>query len=178
MSSIRPNAKKALHHAVELETRQSLAKRGTWLHRGLLKLVGLAEIVLPLGAMSWVGVQVFNGYYESNQTHLHYLSVDFAVHSVLVCALSWVIPFFILKKCQPSLEKSALRGLNKGVAHGLEVLNQDVLALISQFERDQLQHKYQVNELLKASESISSQYLTFDPESPLERMLVLEDRIK
>jgi hypothetical protein len=95
-----------------------------------------------------------------------------------VCALSWVIPFFILKKCQPSLEKSALRGLNKGVAHGLEVLNQDVLALISQFERDQLQHKYQVNELLKASESISSQYLTFDPESPLERMLVLEDRIK
>jgi hypothetical protein len=53
-----------------------------------------------------------------------------------------------------------------------------VLALISQFERDQLQHKHQVNELLKASESISSQYLTFDPESPLERMLVLEDRIK
>ena len=67
---------------------------------------------------------------------------------------------------------------NKGVAQGLEVLNQDVLALISQFERDQLQHKHQVNELLKASESISSQYLTFDPESPLERMLVLEDRIK
>jgi hypothetical protein len=178
MSSIRTSAKKALHHAVELETRQSLAKRGTWLHRGLLKLVGMAEIVLPLGAMSWVGVQVFNGYYESNQTHLHYLSIDFAVHSVLVCALSWVIPFFILKKCQPSLEKSALRGLNKGVANGLDVLNQDVLALISQFELDQLQHKHQVNELLKASESISSQHLTFDPESPLERMLVSEDRIK
>jgi hypothetical protein len=138
----------------------------------------MAEIMLPLGAMSWVGVQVFNGYYESNQTHLHYLSIDFAVHSVLVCALSWVIPFFILKKCQPSLEKSALRGLNKGVANGLDVLNQDVLALISQFELDQLQHKHQVNELLEASESISSQHLTFDPESPLERMLVSEDRIK
>lgn len=176
--SLRANAKKALHHAVELETRQSLAKRGTWLHRGLLKLVGLAEVVLPLGAMSWVGVQVFNGYYESNQTHLHYLSIDFAVHSVLVCTLSWVIPFFILKKCQPSLEKSALRGLNKGVLHGLEGLNQEVLTLFSLFEHEQQQHKHQVNELLKASESISLQHLAIDPESPLERMLVFEDRIK
>ena len=176
MLSIRANAQKIVHHAVELETRQSLAKRGTWLHRGLLKMVGLAEIVLPLGAMGWVGVQVFNGYYESNQTHLHYLSVDFAVHSVLVCTLSWAIPFFILKKCQPSLEKSALRGLNKGITQGLEALNQHILELITQFESQQMAQIQQVNELLQASESISSQHLTFESNSPLERMLVSGDR--
>jgi hypothetical protein len=126
--------------------------------------------------MGWVGVQVFNGYYESNQTHLHYLSVDFAVHSVLVCTLSWAIPFFILKKCQPSLEKSALRGLNKGITQGLEALNQHVLELITQFESQQMAQIQQVNELLQASESISSQHLTFESNSPLERMLVSGDR--
>ena len=176
MVAIRANAKKIVHQTVELETRQSLAKRGTWLHRGLLKMVGVAEIVLPLAAMGWVGYQVFNGYYESNQTHLHYLSVDFAVHSVLVCALSWIIPFFILKKCQPSLEKSALRGLNKGISHGLEALNQHIVASITQFESQQIAQLQQMNELLQASESISSQHLTFEPDSPLERMLVSGDR--
>ena len=178
LSSLRTNAQKTLHHVVELDTRQALANRGTWLQRGLLKLVGAAEIVLPLAAMSWVGIQVFNGYYESNQTHLHYLSVDFAVHSVLVCALSWLMPFFILKKCQPSLEKSALRGLNRGVTQGLDTLNHNVSALIAQFEQAQQQQIQQVNALLQASNAIGSQQLTFESGSPLERMLVSGDSIK
>jgi hypothetical protein len=137
-----------------------------------LKFVATAEIMLPLAAMSWVGFQVVNGYYESNQTHDHYLNLDFAIHSALVCGLSWLVPFFILKKCQPSLEKCALRGLNKGISQGLANLNHEVGTAIEQFQQQRATQLQTVNALLVLCEKITSEKVEFAPNSTLERMLM------
>jgi hypothetical protein len=140
--------------------------------RALLKFVATAEIILPLAAMSWVGFQVVNGYYESNQTHDHYLNLDFAIHSTLVCGLSWLVPFFILKKCQPSLEKCALRGLNKGILQSLANLNDEVIRAIEQFQQQRATQLQNVNALLMLCEKITSKKVEFAPNSTLERMLI------
>ncbi len=165
-------AQKKFHHHVELNTRQALAQRGNVVQRLFLKFVRTTEIILPLAAMSWVGYQVVNGYVESNQSHANYLSVDFAVHSTLVCGLAWLVPFFILKKCQPSLEKSAVRGLNKGIVQGLTSLNHDVIAAIEQFSEQQTAQLQQTYALLTMCETIIKKPVDFAPNSTLERMLM------
>lgn len=166
------NAQKQVHHYVELNTRQALAQRGNVVQRFLLKIVRAMEIILPLAAMSWVGYQVVNGYVESNQNHANYLNVDFAVHSTLVCGLAWLVPFFILKKCQPSLEKSAVRGLNKGILQGLENLDDDVIAALEQFSEQQAIQLQQANALLAMCDTIIKKPVEFAPNSTLERMLM------
>ncbi|HCT99433.1 MAG TPA: GTP-binding protein [Methylococcaceae bacterium] len=174
LRAVRANARKILHDAVEWEIREALAKRGTWLARALLKAVGAAEVILPLAAMGWVGYQVVDGYYQSNQTHLHYLSVDFAVHSVLVMGLSWLVPFFILKKCQPSLEKSALRGINKGITRGLSALNMAVMSAMSAFFTQQQQQHKALTQFVSDCDALSAQPLSVEANSPLARMLIFE----
>jgi hypothetical protein len=170
--TLREKAKKQFSTQVELHTRQALAQRGNTLQRGLLKFFAIAEILLPLTAMSWVSFEVVNGYYENNQTHDHYLNLDFAIHSTLLCGLSWLVPFFILKKCQPSLEKCALRGLNKGIFQGLESLNYEVNEAIEVFKNQRATQLQQVNALLELCNKMLSKKMEFESDSPLNRMMI------
>ena len=119
IASIREKAPKIIQTQTELAARMALANPGNLLQRMILKCLRVCEIVLPLTAMSWVGYKVFTSFYASNMVDNHYLGVDFAIHSSLLIALSWLMPFFIVKKMQPSLKKSAFKGLNKGLAYRL-----------------------------------------------------------
>lgn len=100
---------------IELAGRQALLNPGNALQRFLLRLTGICETLLPILAMLIVGYQVYSGYYHSAAESKAYLGVDFAVHSVLLIGLSWLIPFFLHKKLKPSLQKAALQGLHKGL---------------------------------------------------------------
>lgn len=169
---LRDKAKKQFNTEVELQTRHALAMRGNAWQRGLLKMVAIAEILLPLSAMSWVGFQVVNGYYESNQTHEHYLNFDFAIHSSLLCSLSWLVPFFILKKCQPSLEKCALRGLHKGILQGLEKLNFAVESAMMQFSQERINQLTQLHTLQQLCNQLEQNTVEIDKTSELGRMVL------
>jgi predicted GTPase len=171
---LRSKAKKQFNTQVELQTRHALAQRGNAWQRGLLKMVAIAEILLPLTAMSWVGFQVVNGYYESNHTHEHYLNLDFAIHSTLLCSLSWLVPFFILKKCQPSLEKCALRGLQKGISNGLENLNNAVELTLVQFNQQRTQKLTQLHSLQQECNELTQTTVEIDKNSELGRMVLAE----
>ncbi|MGZ8227744.1 MAG: GTPase [Methylococcaceae bacterium] len=170
---IREKAPKIVHAQTELAARQALANPGSVLQRGFLKAMRLCEIILPLAAMSWVGYQVFMGYYTSNMTNTHYLGVDFAIHSGLLITLTWLIPFFILKKAQPSLKKSALKGLNKGLDNAFAMIDNEVLMALEQTRQ---QYGEQIKPLTALIEQCaddgSSQNLSIDNNSPLPRMLI------
>lgn len=111
---------------IELAGRQALLNPGNGLQRFLLRLTGICETLLPILAMLIVGYQVCSGYYHSASESIAYLGVDFAVHSVLLIALSWLIPFFLHKKLQPSLQKAALSGLHKGLIQVLAYFKAEV----------------------------------------------------
>jgi len=171
LSTLREKAPKIVQAQSELAARQALANPGNALHRGFLKVMRLCEIILPLVAICWVGYQVFIGYYTSNMTDVAYLGVDFAIHSSLLIAITWLTPFFILKKLKPSLEKSALRGLNKGVNNAINMIDYEVLQAIEDFGS---QHAEQIKQLDGIIELCiaADQQSSIDSNSPLARMLI------
>ncbi len=135
---IRSSSEKIIHTQTELSCRQSLIHPGNVLQRALLKLVVVCELVLPLIAMGVVGFQVFYGFYDSAMTGEEFLGLDFAIHGLLLILISWLVPYFINKKMQPSLEKAALKGLNKGLEAALTRIELDVKQVI---ESQKQQHQ-------------------------------------
>ena len=82
--------------------------------------------------------RLLTGFYNSSLTHQNYLGVDFAIHSILLILISWLVPFFIQKKLKPSLEKSALKGLRKGLAVGMSLINAEVIEALEQHRQQRL----------------------------------------
>lgn len=119
LQTLRDDAGKSVAKQCELAGRQAMLKPGNGVQRFLIKLTGILETVLPVLAMAVVGYQVFVGYYHSAADAWAYLGTDFAIHSVLLIGLSWLIPFFLHKKIQPSLENAAIKGLQKGLSQAL-----------------------------------------------------------
>lgn len=167
---LRDKAAKIVQTETELAARVALVNPGNKFHRGFLKVMRFCEFSLPFFAMAWVAYQVFIGYYHSNITAIPYLGVDFAVHSSLLISLTWLIPFFILKKAQPSLKKSALNGLNKGMNVAFGLIENEVLAVIDNFVRQHSEQSQQLNELISLCDSDAP--MIIEKDNPLNRMLV------
>lgn len=117
--------KQVLNRA-QLMLRQALAQPGNGLQRASLKLMGLLAVMLPLAALSWASYQVVKGYYDSATEHLGYLGTDFAVHSLLLVGLAWLLPWFAYRQLRPSVERSALKGLRSGVSSALAGIGEQV----------------------------------------------------
>lgn len=132
MQAIKQQAEKKICNDMELAGRQALLNPGNTMQRFFIKFTAIAETLLPLTAMTIVGYQVFNGYYQSTTAGHVYLGADFAVHSILLIALSWLIPFFINKKIQPSLQKNALKGLHKGLQEALLAIEMEINQVLQQ----------------------------------------------
>jgi GTPase Era involved in 16S rRNA processing len=172
-AAIREKAPKIMQAQTELAARQALANPGNLLQRGFLKGMRLCEIMLPLMAMAWVGYNVFMGYYTSNMTNTHYLGVDFAVHSSLLIAMTWLIPYFILKKAQPSLKKSALKGFNKGLTNAFSLMENEILSVVENLVSQHREQTKQISELIEqCREDDAGHSASIDSGSPLTRMLV------
>ncbi len=173
LSELREKAPRIVQAQSELSARQALANPGNALHRGFLKFMRLCEIILPLAAICWVGYQVFIGYYTSNMTEVDYLGVDFAVHSTLLITISWLMPFFILKKLKPSLEKSALKGLNRGLSTAVNMIDGEVLLAIENVANEQSEQLKQLNGLIELCRvGDADRRSSVDSNSPLARMLI------
>ncbi|TAK61077.1 GTPase [Methylobacter sp.] len=171
LSALRDKAPKIVQAQSELAARQALANPGNALHRGFLKFMRLCEIILPLAAICWVGYQVFIGYYTSNMTEVEYLGVDFAIHSSLLIAITWLTPFFILKKLKPSLEKSALRGLNKGLNSAINMIDAEVQMTIENIGKQHAEQIKQLDGIIELCGAAERQP-SIDSNSPLARMLI------
>ncbi len=118
----------------QLSLRQALANPGNAVQRLALKISGTLSVILPLAAIVWASYRVVKGYYESALQHLAYLGTDFAIHSTLLIALSWLLPFFVYRKLKPSAERTAIKGLRAGISSALDKIGEQVAHLIVQAE--------------------------------------------
>jgi len=150
LQPIRDQAGKSLVAHAELAGRQALLNPGGGLRRGLLKFTLLAEAALPLAALSWVGYQVFIQYYRGAINGSGYLGLDFAVHSVLLIGLSWLLPFFLHKKLQPSLSKAGFRGLQKGMALALANVATEIRQVIASERETYAVSRRQLSDLIES----------------------------
>jgi len=168
----RSKAEKIIQTQTELACRQALVNPGNVIQRVVLKIASICELALPLISMSVVGYQVFQGYYDSSFTDEAFLGVNFAVHSILLILISWLLPYFIRKKMQPSLEKAALKGLYKGLDVAMTTIElnikQNIKAVIEQHQEVTVSLK----KFIIASDELNEKTLVEPKSEQLTRMLV------
>jgi predicted GTPase len=165
-------AEQIVQTQTELACRQALVNPGNILQRILLRIASVCELLLPLIAMSVVGFQVFQGYYDSSFTDEAFLGVNFAVHSVLLILISWLLPYFIRKKMQPSLEKAALKGLYKGLGIAMTAIEQSIKQSIKAVIEQHQELTSSLKELILVSDEQDEETLLEPKSDQLERMLV------
>ena len=168
----RSKAEQIIQTQTELACRQALVNPGNVLQRTLLKIASVCELLLPLIAICIVGFQVFQGYYDSSFTDEAFLGVNFAVHSVLLILISWLLPYFIRKKMQPSLEKAALKGLYKGLDVAMISIENDIRQSIKEIIKQYQELSGALKKLILASEEQNEEILAEPKSDQLERMLV------
>ncbi len=147
LTELSQQAEKTLVTEAELACRKALIKPGNRIQRFLIILMKLLEFILPAAALGLVGYQVFIGYYESVEEGNPFLGVNFVAHSILLILLSWLIPFFLRKKLQPSLKKTAEYGLQKGVDAGLKKLEREILDVLETEQQATRQYYQQLEEM-------------------------------
>lgn len=142
LSDFATSAPKLMTDEAQKGLRLALAKPGNSLQRMLLKFIAVCTVLLPLGAMGWVSWQAVTAYYESAFSHTGFLGADFAIHSVLIVAIAWLLPLFIQQQIKPSHERTALKGLRNGVNAGfarIQIGVEDALANYSSELNDRAQ---------------------------------------
>ncbi len=122
LDKVRSEARALLLAEAQQALRRALANPGNVWQRFFLKLTSFLAILLPLAAIGWVCYQVVTAYYDSALRHTEYLGVNFAVHSILLIAIAWLLPYFIHRKLKPSAERVAIKGLKNGIVSGLDLL--------------------------------------------------------
>ncbi|NOT85829.1 MAG: GTP-binding protein, partial [Methylococcaceae bacterium] len=174
LTELRNKTASIINSATGLEVRQALANPGSNLQQVFLKFSLFCEIVLPVCAMGLVGYTVFQGYYQSNITHQNYLGIDFATHSALLIALSWLIPFFMRKKLKPSLQKAVLKGLQKGLAKGLGEIDYAVTQILEDAKLQRLSYSQDIDQLMLSYRQSNETVNPVDTDSTLSRMLTVK----
>lgn len=170
LQGVRAHSGDTVVNKCELAGRQALLNPGNWVQRLFLKLTAVCETLLPLAAMSVVGYQVYVGFYRSTTEATSYLGSDFAIHSLLLVAMSWLIPFFLHKKLQPSLQKAAYQGLQKGLKQALANLRAEIRQNVLNEERRTAELSKQLLELLDKCE-VNSESPT-DESGVIKRVLL------
>ncbi|GAB6047355.1 hypothetical protein JCM19379_11790 [Methyloparacoccus murrellii] len=160
----------------QLRLRQALALPGNRPQRVALRFMGLLAVILPLAALGWASYQVVTGYYESTTRHLDYLGTDFAIHSLLLIGLAWLLPWFACTRLRPSVENSALRGLREGVAAALAAQAEAVGQILAEADRHRADTLAEGERLLAALHSLTPAPAASEPvPALLRRMLLTQD---
>ena len=170
---IRENSEKVVEEKMLLSVRKALIKPGNIMQRSLIKVAQIAEVVLPIAAMGWVGYQVFIRFYQGSLAAIpHYVGTDFAINSTMLIAIVWLFPYFLQKKLKPSIEKAALKGLNQGLIAALETLEIEVVEAIkvNAYTQQTLREKAELIVSLCNKESVGR--IEIPENSSLERMLL------
>ncbi|SCN46727.1 hypothetical protein BAZMOX_03651_0 [methanotrophic endosymbiont of Bathymodiolus azoricus (Menez Gwen)] len=170
---VRENAQKMIADKTLLSVRKALINPGNVIQRALIKVAFVAEIILPIAAMGWVGYQVFIEFYEASLAEIpHYVGVNFAVNSAMLIAIAWLFPYFLKKKLKPSIEKAALKGLRNGLLGALQSIELEVVERIKQNAQIQEDLRQQAEKIMSACQEDNDNLFELPENSPLERMLL------
>jgi len=161
-----------LRSSTDMETaiQKSIASPGTKTQRTLHRMLGWLCWLLPLAAMGWVGFRVINVFRLGANDPAAYLSSNFAIHSLLLLGLAWLVPAFLSIKLKPSREKAAARGARNGITVISEQIDLQVQQTLIQLSNDQQQRISELDNILASGVQIDDSAL---PEA-LQRMLIQE----
>jgi hypothetical protein len=118
------SADQTVNRHLQQSLRQGLARPGTAWQRTLRRGTGAALSLLPMAALLWVSYQVFTGFLHGATGQAAYLGVNFAINSLLLVLVAWLLPYLLHRRLRPSTETTVIRALRTGLELGLEELHE------------------------------------------------------
>jgi len=170
---IRNNSSDWFQNHLQTALRSALLKPGTSLQRFIYRSTGILATLLPLAALGWVGYRVFAGYYQSALAPEQYLGINFTTHSALLVITAWLLPWIAHRKLKPSMQKTALRGLQSGLANGLAEISRQTKSSIEKLHRQQRELQQNAQQILQQYIAVKTNPQPLDNEI-LARMLITE----
>ncbi|MEE9492852.1 MAG: GTPase [Gammaproteobacteria bacterium] len=90
-------------------------KPGTTISRFMIRMIRGLRWLLPLSAALWATYHVVMRY-QSGTDGGDFLGINFAIHSLMLIGLGWLVPYILLKQLKPSLARSAYQGIKQRIA--------------------------------------------------------------
>lgn len=106
---------------------EAMAKPGGSVQSGLRRMAEFAAYALPLAAGIWAAYNLITGFQQGISGEKRFLGINFAVHSLLLIGLAWLIPFLLARWLRPSLRKTARRGLQAGLEQAADNIKSSLL---------------------------------------------------
>ncbi|RUM93552.1 MAG: hypothetical protein DSZ28_07895 [Thiothrix sp.] len=129
LDALKTVAKETIELNLEEHLAVALTQPGTPLQRTLYRHSKSLTWALPLLAALWASFHLVAGFYSSTQGNKAFLGLDFAIHTVLLIGLAWLIPWLIHRKLKPSVADATKHGLSQGNAMGIAELKKQFKAL-------------------------------------------------
>lgn len=140
--------------------RLALANPGNRFQHISLKVLNILSAVLPLAAISWTTYEVVIRYYKGEVENQPFLGSDFAIHSLLLIGLSWLLPFFAAQKIRPDTELAAIKGIRQGLNNGLVLVGQEVAEIIEKTDKKRINLLHEGQQLCLEIEHKSNRNLS------------------
>ena len=139
LKQFRAQAPEIVRDNLQAALETALAKPGTPWQRLLYKLMDALSWLLPLAAASWAVFYLANTFRWGTLGEKAFLGIDFAVHSGMMIALAWFIPWWIKRRIEPSVVAAVQRGLNDGVTAAREALRDALETIWREFDEERRQ---------------------------------------
>lgn len=130
--------------------RAELANPGAAWRRIARKLTGFATVFLPTVALCVALYIAVDRYRRAAVGDAEFLDTRFLVHSGILIALAWAVPFVLDRLLRPSLERGALSALRDGVNDALAEIDASVNSGIEQTEQDAAELRGSAEKIKKA----------------------------
>ncbi len=129
--------------------RQGLARPGTAWQRTLRRGTGAASSLLPVAALLWVSYQVVIGFLRGATGQAAYLGADFAINSLLLVLVAWLLPYLLHRRLKPSTETTVIHALRTGLGLELEELKVRAEAAFAETEAERVMLLAEAGKLLE-----------------------------
>lgn len=167
-------ARKTVLERVESHVRAALARPGGRWARALRRCTGFLMTALPALALAAVGYLAVSGYYRAAVGTGSFWGSDFALHSALVVAIAWALPFALDRMLRPSLERVVERALSAGYGEGLAALGAQLEADVEDWAAEAREFQQEAQELVKAVAGMLVKPI--DPRDPAVARLIANSK--
>jgi len=149
LEKLKAQARGSVEIVLEEHLANALAIPGTPLQRAIYRYSQSFTWLLPLLAALWASFHLVPGFYSSTQGEKAFLGVDFAIHTTLLIALAWLIPWLAHRKLKPSMADAAKYGLTQANAASISELEKQFNSVWNENNEERKKHQQEIELMRK-----------------------------
>lgn len=131
LARLREDSKSEFLRGAESSCASTLLQPGSAVRRAVCRTAGWLSWGLPMAASGWAGYHLIIRFYQGTRGEAGFLGLDYAIHSMLLILLSWLLPWLLQRKLKPSESDSIVQALVAGTTSGLKRIEAEGMAALA-----------------------------------------------